>query len=350
MIEREIEQREKRLKSLYPVAHDAMRKKTNPELKLKAHDLHYYFIRFAFSVLSYALYLPAIIDEINNGNIIKAIIMAIILALLEIGLAYSAWNYYTLKHSENIISLTRSKIITFSLAIASMTLSGLSGVYAVDITDHSQEKIVEQTTNKKKQDLAGYYAMLNKNTKILDQNNQLIQQNNQHIADLKAVALTRKAIAQINSYNARNKELSAMNQKIIEQNGDLNKRIENTDSGNEKQMTERIEKASLRETIYMIIFFLAGLISVIGIMFSYNFIAEYKRDLNKEAAEIEAVKKMMEENLEKEKMETARRNKIAKELELENIRLQKAIDAARNESSTWEFDNDHEKKNQRLNR
>lgn len=341
-IDKKIHQRNKKLKTLYPIADDNIRKKTNAELHLNGFLLHKNFIRFAFAFLSFILYVPTIIELFQNSFItidyIRNFIILIILILLEIGLSFSLYNLYIRKHSDNNINIKTLKTVAFSIAAVSIILSALSGVNAIDITDNGKENAISQTRTEKKEDISEFKEMIEKNDLIISNNNHIIRENNVLIRDLKAVSVTRKGSAQIVSYQARNKELQSQNKTLIAENNKLRADIKEIRQAGDKLMEDRIKNAGKKELIYMIIFFLAGIISVRGLMFSYNFIGQYYYYLAKEAAEIEALEEYTQEKEEKETQEAIKKKKRLNKIELENIELEKKIQAAREneETGTWE--------------
>jgi hypothetical protein len=341
-IEKKIHQREKKLKYLYPIAEDNIRKKANAELHLTGYHLHYNFLRFAFSFLSFILYVPTLIELFQHSYIsidyIRNIIILIILILLEIGLAYSLMSYYIRKHSHNQNNRSQKRI-AYTLAIISIVLSALSGVNAIDITDNGKENAITQTRTEKKEDIHDYKVILKQNNATIEANNKIIRENNTLIDGLKGIAATKKGNAQIISYQARNKELQAQNEKLITQNSMVRDDINEIRHAGDSLMKDRISHAGKKEWIYMIIFFFAGIIAVAGLMFSYNFIGQYYHDLEKDVEEIEALEDFYAEKQEKEIARRTRKERLAKESELRNKGLDKQLAEAdkahENSSGTW---------------
>jgi hypothetical protein len=331
-IEQEKQQRVKMLRDLFPVAEDRMIKKTNAELNLNMFNLHWYFLRFAFSLLSYALYVPTLIElfqgAASTNEYIKAIIVTVILAILEIGLAYTLYEYYVRKHSENSVNNT-AKYIAIGLCAASIILSGLGGVNAIAITDNSQEKIVDQTTNKKKTEMIDYTNIIASNNKTIKENQAAISENNKLIENLKGVALTKKGSAQIASLNARNKELQAQNTNLVSDNSNMMMEMKSIRESNDGLMMDRISQAGKKETTYMIIFFIAGIFAVVGLMFSYNYVARYYHDLKNDVADIEALDDFWKESQENDIRWKERRAMVTKQIQLRTLEIDKALEQAK---------------------
>jgi hypothetical protein len=351
-IENKIHQRNKKLKELYPSAEDEHRKKTPAELQLSTFLLHWHFLRFAFATLSFALYLPTIIELFQNSYTIldyvrNAIIVAILI-LLEIGLSFSLLNYYKRKHSENTLNLAGMKRVAFSIAIVSILLSGLSGVNAIDITDGGKEEAINKTRSEKKEDIRLYRDQIKSNDKIINQNIANIRENNVLINNNKSFAATKKGAAQIASYQARNRELLKQNKTLIATNNKIRDEIKEIRNRGDKLMQQRISHAGKKELIYMIIFFIAGIISVLGLMFSYNFIGQYYKHLAQGVEDIEALEDFYEEKLEKEIAAKERKERIKKEAALKTKELDKKIIEAEQEkaqlnSGTWIDDSEKKK-------
>ncbi len=315
-IKQKIQQREKFLKDFYPVADDKVRKKTNAELEMKGYKLHYYFIRFAFAVLSFFLYVPTIIELFQNSFVIsdyiRNFIIVLILLLLEIGLSFSLYDYYVRWHSNNA---NRRRIIVYSLAFASIILSALSGVNAIDIVDKSEDNIISETRTNQAQDVNEYLAQIERNTHRITKAHETFNINNENIKDLAPIAATQKGSEQIAKFQKQNDRLQIFTGKWINQNNHNYKVIENIRKENKSMMKTRITKAGKKELIYMIIFFFTGIIAVGGLMYSYNFIGQYYRYVKDDANEIAVLKKQFENEEREDKK--GRLKQLIEEKELE---------------------------------
>jgi hypothetical protein len=284
------EQQEKFIRSLYPVSAELMKKKTFTILNVGNFKLHQYFLRFFFSVFSFALYLPTFIDFFNTSTIaadyFKLVLAVCIGAGIEISLAVTARDFYIIKYSKNDIS-KRLKFLVVFCALLSIIGSSLSGINLVSLTDNSQVTIVDKNQKDKKKEVDMFTEMINKNDNIIKDNIELIKQNNLFIEGLKKVSMTKKGASQISSYIARNKELQGQNDKLMGDNLDIRQQIKEASNFGNKTMTDQLTKAGKRELIYMVVFFISGIMAVFAILFSYDFIAKFHYYMDKEIKEAE---------------------------------------------------------------
>jgi hypothetical protein len=341
------EQQSKDIKELYPLSADLMRKKTHTELNLWNFKMHKKFLRFFFSGFSFGLYIPTflswIIVSIVIDDYLKVFFAFIIGATIEIGLAWFANDYFTIKYSKNTIT-KKLKFMLYFCAILSILGSSLSGINIVAITDNSETNIINKSRDVKKQDLDGYYSMLSKNDNIIKSNIAIINQNNGMINNLKSVALTKKGSNQINSFNTRNKELSLQDDKLLSDNIDIRSQIKNTSNYGNRIMENQLLKAGKKELIYMIVFFFAGILAVLAIIFSYDFMAKYHYYMAKEADDLEQLDELREEEIQNEITRKTRKDRILKESEIRNLELDKALNKAKSNTEAWEIETNNEKK------
>jgi len=283
-------------KSFYPIADDKVRVKTNAELELKTYKLHFYFARFAFAILSFALYLPTIIELFQTSytitDYIRNFIIILILALLEIGLSFSLYDYYVRFHSQN---KDRRRLIIYSLAFTSVVLSALSGVNAIDIVDKSESNIISETQIIKENDIKKYMEHIDRNLVKIDDADKRIAVSNQNIKDLAPVAVTKKGSAQIVAYQEQNATAAGFIDRLSKQNSHLLLVVEDIRRESKSLMKTRITKAGKKELIYMVIFFISGIVAVGGLMYSYNFIGMFYRHVKDDALNIEVLRKQLDE-------------------------------------------------------
>ena len=80
-------------KKNFPIADYDMEKKSAAQLDKGMYLAHYMFLRFAFAVISFLLYVPTLIQlYIESDNLIaylRLALVTILLLMLEIGLSYS---------------------------------------------------------------------------------------------------------------------------------------------------------------------------------------------------------------------------------------------------------------------
>jgi len=318
-IDQKKRQQDKFFKGFYPIADDNMRKKPDSELKMKSYKLHFYSLRFAFAVLSFALYVPSIIELFQTSfeviDHVRNFIIVLILLLLEIGLTISHYGYYISKYSDNA---THKRIIVYSLAFTSIILSALSGVNAIDIVDRSETNIITETRTAQEHDIDKYLGQIESNSKRINDINKTFVDNNKNIKDLAPIAATKKGSAQIRKYQQQNDKNQIFIGKLMNQNNHLYKVIENIRKSSKSLMKTRIIKAGKKEFIYMVIFFLSGIIAVAGLMYSYNFIAQYNRHVknDREAGEISCLEKGINTN-------TSKANEIQHSKKLNNTEIAK---------------------------
>jgi len=321
-IKRKQDQENKFFKDFYPVADDKVRGKTNSELELKTYKLHFYFARFAFAILSFALYLPTIIELFQTSytisDYIRNFIIVLILILLEIGLSFSLFDFYVRKHSHNS---NRRKIIVYSLSFVSIILSALSGVNAIDIVDKSEKNIISETNITKDKDIGKYLEQIDRNLLRIEDANKTFNINNNNIKDFAPIAATKKGSEQIRAYQKQNDRLQIFIGKWINQNNHNYKVIENIRKESKNLMKTRILKAGKKELIYMVIFFFSGIIAVGGLMYSYNFIGSYYRHVTDDAREIEVLRTQLEK--EEEEYQEKQRLKADRDIEDEIRREQR---------------------------
>ena len=314
---------EKFFKSFYPVADDKIRQKTNAELELRTYKFHFYFARFVFAVLSFALYLPTIIELFQSSftvtDYIRNFIIVLILLLLEIGLSFSLYDYYVRYHSEN---KNRRKIIVYGLAFVSIVLSALSGVNAIDIVDKSENNIITETRANQAADISKYMAQIDQNTQRITDQNAAIALNNNLIKDLAPIAATKKGSNQIFKYQKANNRSQVFIGKWMNQNNHLYREIADIRKESKTMMKTRITKAGKKELIYMVIFFISGIVAVGGLMYSYNFIGLYYRHVKDDAKNIEVLRKQLE--LEEEEYQLAKQQKSDLQIE-DEIRRQERL-------------------------
>lgn len=328
----DIEQKKRKeedfFKSFYPVADDKIRQKTNAELELRTYKLHFYFARFAFAVLSFALYLPTIIELFQTSftvtDYIRNFIIVLILLLLEIGLSFSLYDYYVRYHSDN---KDRRKIIVYSLALTSIVLSALSGVNAIDIVDKSENNIISETRINQTADIDKYMAQIDKNTIRIEDADKTFNLNNKNIESLAPIAATKKGSTQIAAYQKQNDRLQIFTAKWMNQNNHLLREIADIRKESKNMMKTRITKAGKKELIYMVIFFISGIVAVGGLMYSYNFIGLYYRHVKSDAKNIEVLRNQLE--LEEEEYQLARQKKDDLQIE-DEIRRQERLNILKN--------------------
>lgn len=303
-------QEDKFFKEIYPIAEDKIRCKTNAELERSNYLLHFYFLRFAFAVLSFSLYIPTLIElfqtSISFSDYVRNFIIVLLLLILEIGLSMSLKDYFIRFHSDNS---NRKRLITFMLAGLSVILSALSGVNAIQILDKSENQIISETRNAKKQDLNRYTYLLKQNAKKIELQNKNIAGYNQAIKNTAPIAATKAGKKQIAKAQFLIEQAQKNIAEIEQQNAKYTNIIEDIRSENKNMLKTRLSKAGKKELIYMIIFFFAGFVAVFGLMFSYNFIGKYYRYVRDEARHIAALKIMLQ-NAENEQ----ERNEIEAEL------------------------------------
>lgn len=317
-IEQKKQQEDKFLIGIYPIAKDKIIWKTNAELEMQSYRLHFYYIRFIFALLSFALYIPTLIELFQNSFVladyIRNFIILLILLLLEIGLSFSLYDYYTRKHSDNT---NRRKIIIYSLAFVSIILSALSGVNAIDLVDNSENNIIAETRINQANEVDKYLKHITiNNSKITDINKTFVI-NNENIKSLAPIAATTRGNAQIEKFQKQNDRIQTFIATLINQNNHLYKIIDNIRYENKNLMKARITKAGKKELIYMIIFFCAGIIAVLGLMYSYNFIGQYYKYIKDDARNIEVLKRELETTEREEKKERLRKQIEEKELEMQ---------------------------------
>jgi hypothetical protein len=275
-IQNKIQKTQKYLNDNLDKANYLMLPRSQSELMLPAFRIHFYFLRFVFSILSFALYLPTIIELYNQQHniitIIKTIVSVCLLLLVEIGMSWNLFLFFMRTRSANKPTIIL-KLITFSLVLISTVLSGLLGANMIKITDNSQTAIVEQTDNSKQKDLKSLYEAQVNNNNIISSNNQLIAENNKIINKLSNIAATNNGRKQINNYQQRSKELQEQNNQLIIANSGINKEIILSRGQNTNTMQKRLLNASKSTIIFMVIFFLAGLIINICLIYSYNIIS-----------------------------------------------------------------------------
>ena len=275
-IHKKIQKRREFLKKNVDKANYFMLPKLQSELMLPAFRVHFYFLRFLFSFLSFAMYIPTIIElytmQTDILTTIKTILVICFLLLVEFGMAWNLFVFFMRLRSANKPKM-RIKLITFSLVLISALLSGLSGGNIIAITDNSQSAIMVQSSDLKENDLKNLYIALANNNNLIKENNQLIAENNQIINKLSKIAATKNGQKQINNYQQRNKELQAQNNQLIEANNGINKEILLSREQSTATTQKRLISAEKNTYIFMGIFFLAGLIVNICLIYSYNIIS-----------------------------------------------------------------------------
>ena len=161
------------------------------------YELHENFARFAFSILSFTLYVPTLIELFQTSifavDYVRNIIILIILISLEVGLAYTLADFYIRKHSKNS---NRRKIIVYTLAFTSIVFSAFSGINAIDIVDKSASTIHREQRTEIKEDIKEHVATIKRNDKKILYGNNLIVNNNKLMNELSAIAATKKGSTQ----------------------------------------------------------------------------------------------------------------------------------------------------------
>ena len=305
------EQLEKQIMALYPESVEKVRKRTNTELGMSYYNIHQKVGRFAFAILSFLLYVPTLIELYQNSNsaaeYVKLAIVVIVLLLLEIGLSISLKNYYERYHGKNDNS---KRVLVYSLALVSVVLSALSGVNAIDIIDKSEKEITTEIRDNRDTEIAEYSARLDRNMIELDKVNARISERSQSITDLAPVSVTKKGSAQIKTFQDQNTKAQDFIAKVTRQNDHLLKVIEDIRKENKNIMRNKITKAGKKELIYMVIFFILGIVAVGGLMFSYNLIHKQHKHMVQDKDLIPVLKEQLDkENAERKHIEQAERIK-----------------------------------------
>jgi hypothetical protein len=352
-IKQEIEQRAKQLKNRLPIAEDNVQEKTNAELDLSEFRLNYYFLRFILSLISISLYLPTLIFFFGgnrglSGYVLGWILVAVFL-IIETALPFALYKYFKLKHSHNVKPLGRLKLLAFGLCFFSVAASSYCGIDAVDIFDNSQETIVKESSDQTNKDVGNYSNLIASNANIIKDNQSLIKDNISSIDEKKGISLTKSGKAQIKALNEHNKLIQAQNDTLIKANNLILAQMNDIRQNNEGFMFKRVSKANNKELIYMGIFFVIGLLAVLGLVYSYNFIGKYDRSLDEDSKNIKLLDDIWQKRDDEQHDEEVRKRLKAGERELQMIKIENALNLAR--TSAWSTNEDaniiDEKKNHR---
>jgi len=343
-IEQEIQQRAKQLKNRLPIAEDNVQEKTSAELDLSEFRLNYYFLRFILSIISISLYLPTLIFFFGgnrglSGYVLGWVLVAVFL-IIETALPFVLYKYFKLKHSYNVKPLGRLKLLAFGLCFVSVAASSYCGIDAVDIFDNSQEIIVKESSDQTNKDIVNYSSLIAANSSIIAENQKLIKDNISSIDEKKGVSLTKAGKAQIKALNEHNKLIQAQNNTLIKANSLILAQMNDIRQNNEGFMFKRVSKANNKEFIYMGIFFLIGLLAVLGLVYSYNFIGKYDRSLKDDSKKIDLLSDIWEKRTDEMHDKEVREKLRSGEKELKMLEVEKALHEAR--ANMWKTNDDAE--------
>lgn len=272
---------------------------TSSELNIGAYKMHYYFWRFLFAIISFSLYIPTLWELYRNVNDrsdhVRNVIVFLLLAAMEVGLSFSLSSYFIKKYNPNPRTVLKPKRwIYITLAIGSILASSFSGLNAVKISSgYEIIKIKAREKGEKKLQVDQLKIQLAKNNEQISENDQLAKNNNELIKSLKKVSVTGHGAGQIKKYQEQNIILQEQNNELISQNKLLLNRLNKLEENTDKNIQTRLLSYSKKELIYMIIFFLAGLFTVIGLIYSYRFIAIYYRNLILESKSIKQIENLL---------------------------------------------------------
>jgi ASC-1-like (ASCH) protein len=343
-IEKEIELRQKRLKMRLPISEDNIQKKQDAELDLDEFRLHHIFLRFLFSGVSIALYIPTVIyyfrGHYNITGFVLGFILIAVLLTIEIMMPFSLWKYFKISNSHNVKPLGRLKTTTIVLCILSVLASSLSGINAVDLFDNSQEEIVKETTNQTNKEVDNYAKLIESNDAIIKQNQNVIDKNISLVDEKKQIALTKAGKKQISTILQSNDKLQSQNDTLIELNKSLHLQVNKIRQSNEGFMFKRVLKANNKEFIFMAIFFAIGLLAVLGMIYSYSLIGKFDRNLTDNSKDIKILADLWQERTDKEHEEAVRLELREGERELKMLSVKKQLNDAR--TNLWKSNEDAE--------
>lgn len=287
------------IQKIHKIASKKMSPGTNSELNIGAYKMHYYFWRFLFAAISFLLYIPTLWELYQNINDIsdhiRNIIILIILLAIEIGLSFSLSSYFIKKYNPNPqITVSPKRWIYILLAIISILLSSFSGLNAVKISSgYEMIKIKISEKNEKMDQIGQIKNQLAKNNSQISKNDQLAKNNNELIKSLKKVSVTGHGAGQIKKYQEQNLILQEQNNDLIEHNKTLLEQLNKLEEKTERNIEKKWINYSKKELIYMIIFFLSGFFTVLGLIYSYRFIAKYYRDLILDTNNIKQIQNLL---------------------------------------------------------
>ena len=285
------------LEKIYNRSLKKMGPRTGSEINMTAYNMHFYFWRFLFAFISLLLSLITLIElyffqQLDLISHLRNAILVIVLLAVEIGLSLSLNNYYTKKyHANEKVNKTPRRWVYLFLAVVSIFFSSYSGYNTVKIIAHTEQQVIETNIeNKTNTEINRLNNQMIKNNQLIEKNDHLVTNNNQLIEDLKKVAITGHGAGQIKNYQEQNKKLQEQNSALILQNNGLLNRLSTLSINTDKKVEKSLNINAKKQFIYTLIFTLTGLFVVLGLIYSYRFIALYSKQFLLDAPEIEILK------------------------------------------------------------
>jgi len=231
------------------------------------------WLRYAFSALSFGLYLPFFIDLVSKAE--KSLNWSIIiitissLSVLEITLQIFSQLWFKSKNCGKKQIFTYRYILYF-VCLVSVLSSVYSGVNGILVSDNSVSKLVTNNQDQTSKLNDSYSKQIESENNKIASNLKIIESNNKIIDSYKGIALMPKAQKQITSIQTKNERLLSENERLNESIKLIRTNLEKDKSLNEIFLNKQVDTSDTSRLVFAIIFAIIGIFSILGVNYCNN--------------------------------------------------------------------------------